>query len=165
MAPSLPGEAYVALPVRYRRDRRRIMFLMACGGLAPHASREERLRAALRAGDWQQAQEQLSTASGAQWHQETEALVQRHGALRIVAFSGGRDGFPPGLDRREAIYRLTFADGYERCLWVGGRGGGNALDVLRGGYVDCATIPAPEVRFGTPSPRDPANSSCYTGRA
>lgn len=142
-----------------------VLFLAACGGLALRASREERFRAALRAGDRQQAQEQLSTASGAQWRQETEALVQRHGALRIIAFSASRDGFPPGLDRREAIYRLAFADGYERCLWVGGRGGGGALDVLHGGYVDCATIPAPEVRYGTPSPRDPANSSCHTGQA
>ncbi len=128
-----------------------VSFLAACGGLAPRASREERFRAAFRAGDWQQAQEQLSAASGAQWRQETAALVQRHGALRIIAFSGSRDGF----DRREAIYRLAFADGYERCLWVGGRGDGGALDVKNGGYVDCGTIPAPAVQFGTPSPRIP----------
>ena len=127
-------------------------FLVACG-----ASREERFRAALRAGDWQQAQEQLSSADGAQWRQETVALVQRHGALRIAVASGSRDGFPPGFERREAIFRPAFADGYERCLWVGGRGSGGALDVLHGGYVDCAMIPAPSVQLGTPSPRSPTN--------
>ena len=127
------------------------LFLVACG-----VSREEQFRAALQAGNWQQAEEQLSAASGAQWRQETEALVRRHGALRIAISSRSQDGFPPGLDRREAIYRLAFADGYERCLWVGGRGGGGALDVLRGGYVDCGTIPAPAVRYGsTPSSRVP----------
>ena len=125
------------------------LFLVACG-----VSREEQFRAALQAGNWQQAEGQLSAASGAQWRQETEALVLRHGALRIAISSRSQDGFPPGFDRREAIYRFAFADGYERCLWVGGRGSSGALEVLQGGYVDCGTIPAPAVRYGTP-PRVP----------
>jgi hypothetical protein len=61
-----------------------------------------------------------------------------------------RNGFPPLFDQRESIYRIAFADGYERCLWVRGRGSNGLLDLVNGGYVDCATMPAPSGRPGTP---------------
>ena len=69
--------------------------------------------------------------------------MRRHGAPRVVAMGGHRSGFPPGFKRREAVYRLAFADGYERCLWVQSRGASGLLDPVGPGYADCATVPAP----------------------
>ncbi len=128
--------------------------LAACGPTTPR-QREDTLRVALNANDLQTAQEQFVAGSRAQWRQDSEALVTAHGAMRIPTASGGQGGFPPGFATHYAIFRTTFADGYDRCLWVEGRGGG-ALTLVNGGYVDCGTIPAPSVVYGpTRSPGTP----------
>lgn len=112
-------------------------------------NREDALHAALNRNDLQVAQDQLVAGSRVQWRQDSEALVAAHGAMRIPTASGGQGGFPPGFAKHYAIFRTTFADGYERCLWVEGRGSG-ALTLVNGGYVDCGTIPAPSVVYVTP---------------
>lgn len=114
------------------------------GGLpAVGGPRADRLRDALHRGDLQRAEQQLARAYRAPWRRETEALVRRHGAPRVVVSSGYRGPFRLGFERRETIYRLAFADGAERCLWVRGRGAGGLLAPVGAGYFDCATIPAP----------------------
>lgn len=116
-----------------------VLALVACG-----QQREATLSDALKRGDLQAAQEQVASSSRTQWRQDTDTLVRAHGALRIVATSGGTTGVPPGFPLHHAIYRIAFADGHERCLWVEARGGGE-LTLVNGGYVDCGTIPAPSV--------------------
>lgn len=122
--------------------------LAACGPVTPR-QREDTLRVALNANSLQAAQEQLVAGSRTQWRQDSELLVKAHGAMRLASASGGTAGFPPGFATHYAIFRIAYADGYERCLWVEGRGGG-ALTLVNGGYVDCGTIPAPSVVYGTP---------------
>ncbi len=129
-----------------------VILLSACRAPAvTPSSSAERWRDAVARGDFGRAQGQIVANQRAQWRQDTEALVKGHGAVRIPVWSGGRSGFPPGFDQRQAIYRLVFADGYERCLRVRSRGSRGSLELVDGGYVDCATVPAPSVRYGTPA--------------
>ncbi len=108
----------------------------------PPLSRDVQLHAALQQGHLRYAEGQLMSAHRGWWRQETEALVRHHGPLRVIAVGGRRTGSLPGFRQRQATYRLTFADGYERCLWLHGRGTYGLLQPVGAGYVDCATIPA-----------------------
>ena len=129
-----------------------VVFLTGCDrGFADGDTHEAHFRAALRVGDWSHAAMELHDADRAPWQRATEALVGGHGALRIAAASTDWNG-APSFDYQDVIYRLAFADGYERCLWLRGQGG-DPLAIRNGGYVDCATIAAPGVSHGVPTPR------------
>lgn len=127
-----------------------IVGLAACGPVSM-PDREDALRAALNSNDLQAAQDQFVAGNQAKWRQDSETLVTAHGAMHIPTASGGREGFPPAFANHHAIFRIAFADGYERCLWVEGRGGG-ALNLVNNGYVDCGTIPAPSMVHVRPLP-------------
>lgn len=122
------------------------------------AGREGPFFAALWGGDLARAEAELTTGSRAAWRADTEALVRAHGAMRPVAGSGGDSGGIPGFTDHYALYRIAFADGYERCLWVRGTGA-SKLTLVNGGYVACATVSAPSVVYGTPrAPGRPATT-------
>lgn len=120
------------------------------------AGREGPFFAALWRGDLAGAEAELTAGSRAAWRADTEALIRAHGAIRPMAATGADNGGIPGFTDHSVLYRIAFADGYERCLWVKGTGASD-LTLVNGGYVACSTVPAPSISYGTPrAPATPA---------
>jgi hypothetical protein len=128
------------------------LLALALAGCRPsfQAGREPAFFAALFRSDLAGAERELVSQSRATWRADTEALLRAHGAMRPGAATGGDSGGVPGFTDHFTLYRIGFADGYERCLWVKGTGA-SELTLVNGGYVDCATVPAPRVVYSGPA--------------
>ena len=71
------------------------------------------------------------------WEAETTRLRQQHGKVRSVALD---DLIAWQNEAPFTAVRVTWADGYARCLRLR-RTADDALDLLDSGWQDCATVP------------------------
>ena len=84
--------------------------------------------------DYAGAADLLLPSDRAAWLRQTEALSEKHGAVK----SGQRGGAGHMDDASRLI--VTWTDGTKSCLLVrGGRDG--PIDILGDGYIDCDRLP------------------------
>lgn len=114
--------------------------LSGCMVLNPfeRQSAKNRWTAAIVNEDYVGAGRLLTGPSVATWETEARQLRQAHGKVRSLNLADviSQRGEPPFTS-----IRVTWADGYERCLRLRRVADDRHLDLLDGGWQDCANVP------------------------
>lgn len=92
---------------------------------------------AVQRGDYVAARNLLAGSAGTQWYADTRALEQQHGKIVEVVGGGGTQG---GWQPYEATVRLTWRDGYQRCIRLN-ESVTRDLAIQGSGYLDCTQVP------------------------
>lgn len=92
---------------------------------------------AIQRGDYVAARNLLEGSAATKWYTDTQTLDQQHGKIIEVGGGGGTRG---GLAPYEATIRLTWQDGYQRCIRLD-ENVARELYIQGNGYLDCALVP------------------------
>lgn len=112
--------------------------LAACGNPFERPTPLSQWGAAMVRDDYNTAQRLLTPADAAGWRAQTDQLRQQHGGIR--SYQKGDLPPPPGAQKPIAVIRLTWDDGYDRCL-LAQETEDRHIALLDGGYQDCAGVP------------------------
>jgi len=114
-----------------------LVLLSSCGVPNPFERKSAMTRwtEATSRGEYGAAQQLLLEEDAPAWRAEAERLATQHGRVRAIQ----SDDIVPSQGRPIRSVRVTWADGYERCLRVG-LPVGERIDVLDSGWQDCAAV-------------------------
>lgn len=90
--------------------------------------------------DYNAAQQLLIPAQSAGWRAQTDQLYQQHGGIK--SYQKGDLAPSSGTQKPIVMMRLTWDDGYTRCLRLQ-EDGARHIAMLDGRYQDCTTVATP----------------------
>ncbi len=115
-----------------------LVLLSSCGVRNPFERKSTMTRwiEAVGRGDFGAAEQLLLSEDGPRWRAEIEQLTTRHGPVRAIQ----SDDVIPVQGHPVRSIRVTWADGYERCLQAS-LPVDERIDLAGSGWQDCAAVP------------------------